>query len=143
MVGNVVINMYGKCGSLFDAKIVFNNLHQRDVVCYTSMIATFSQTSHKKEDLDLLKHMDRDGIKTNEVTFVCIVNACSHTRHINAAQQFLYSMNRDHGLPYRVDHYVCMIDLLGGAGHLFEAKKIIAHIPSEQANVAWLCLLGA
>lgn len=143
MVGNAIINMYGKCGSLSDAKRVFNTLHQRDVVCYTSMIATLSQTGHIKEALDLLKQMEKEGIKPNDVTFVCTLNACSHTGQINAARQFFYSMNREHGLRYRVDHYVCMIDLLGRAGHLDEAEKLIAHIPSEQANVAWLCLLGA
>ncbi|MCO5597267.1 hypothetical protein L7F22_051343 [Adiantum nelumboides] len=143
MVGNAIINMYGKCGSLCDAKRVFNSLHRRDVVCYSSMIATLSQSGHIKEALELLKQMDKEDIKPNDVTFVCTLNACSHTGQINAARQFFYSMNRDHGLPYRVDHYVCMIDLLGRAGHLDEAEKLIAHIPSEQASVAWLCLLGA
>ncbi|MCO5582772.1 hypothetical protein L7F22_036671 [Adiantum nelumboides] len=143
MVGNAIINMYGKCGSLCDAKRVFYSLHQRDVVCYSSMIATLSQSGHIKEALELLKQMEKEGIKPNDVIFLCTLNACSHTGQINAARQFFYSMNRDHGLPYRVDHYVCMIDLLGRAGHLDEAEKLIAHIPSEQASVAWLCLLGA
>ncbi|KAI5079172.1 hypothetical protein GOP47_0006843 [Adiantum capillus-veneris] len=143
MVGNAIINMYGKCGSLYDAKRVFNNLHRRDVVCYTSMIATLSQSGCIKEALDLLKLMEKEGIKPNDVTFVCTLNACSHTGQINAARQFFYSMNQEHGLAYRVDHYVCMIDLLGRAGHLDEAEKLIAHISSEQASVAWLCLLGA
>lgn len=143
MMGNALINMYGKCGSLYDARRVFNSIHQRDVVCWTSMIATLSQNGHVKEALDLFKQMKHEGIKPNDVTFVCTLNACSHTGQINAARQFFLSMNRDHGLPYSEDHYVCMIDLLGRAGHLDEAEDLIAYIPSEKVTVAWLCLLAA
>ncbi|KAH7283916.1 hypothetical protein KP509_34G031000 [Ceratopteris richardii] len=143
MVGNALVNMYSKCGSLSDAKLIFDNLLQRDVVCYTSMIATLSQTGHIKDAFSLLKQMEKEGIKPNDTTFVCTLNACSHSGQIDAARLFFYSMNQEHGLPYRTDHYVCMIDLLGRAGHLDEAEKLIAHIPGEQATVAWLCLLGA
>ncbi|KAH7281524.1 hypothetical protein KP509_36G051900 [Ceratopteris richardii] len=143
MVGNALVNMYSKCGGISDAKFVFNSSHKRDVVSYTLMIAILSKTGHIKDAFSLLKQMENEGIKPNDVTFVCTLNACSHAGQIDAAREFFYSLNQEYGLAYRTDHYVCMIDLLGNAGHLDEAEKLIAHIPAEQAGVAWLCLLSA
>ena len=143
MMGNALINVYGKCGSLPDARRVFNTMPKKDVVCWTSIIATLAQSGHVDEALGLFKQMAHEGIKPNDATFVCVLNACSHSGHINAAMKFFLSMKKDHEIEYKIDHYVCMVDLLGRAGHLNAAEDLIAQMPVEKANVAWLCLLGA
>lgn len=142
-IGNAIINMYGKFGSLHDAWRVFCEMPQRDVVSWTAMIAVFAYNGHAEEALDLFNRMELNGIKPNKITFVSALTACSHSGRIDDGRSFFVSMNRDHGLTHTEDHYVCMIDLLGRAGHLDEAEALITHCPFGKAGVAWLCLLSA
>ena len=51
-------------------------------------------------------------------------------------------MIRDHGIIPGVDHYACMVDLLGRMGLLNEAEDFIKKMPSQPDPVVWKALLG-
>lgn len=87
--------------------------------------------------------MQHDGMVPNDITFICILAACSRTGFVDTGIGYFLSMNKDHGMSYTMDHYVCMIDLLGRAGHLDEAENLIIRIPFDPVSITWLCLLGA
>eukprot|EP00249_Psilotum_nudum_P014837 c25030_g18_i1 orf=1-921(+) len=74
-VKTALVNMYGKCGSLEDARSVFSKIYQRDVVCWTAMIAACVQNGHGEEALEFFGQMQRDGVKPNSTTFVSVVGA--------------------------------------------------------------------
>jgi len=141
-VGNALINMYGKCGSMEDARRVFHGMEQRNVVTWTAMIAAYAWNGCGKEALQLFHHMQREGVKPNEVTFVSILSACSHGGMVKEGEEVFHSM-REHNVEATEQHFTCMVDLYSRAGRLEEAEKVIRDMPFPPSEVTWMAVLGA
>ncbi|KAJ7568863.1 hypothetical protein O6H91_01G050800 [Diphasiastrum complanatum] len=143
IVGNTLVDMYAKCLCLEDARRVFNNMHQRNVVSWNAMIAGYAQHGLGKDALALLERMQRENIKPNQVTYVSVLSACSHSGIVDKGRHLFDSMRRDHGVAPTMDHYACMVDLLGRAGRLADAEDFIVKMPIQPNAVVWMTLLGA
>ncbi|KAJ7561645.1 hypothetical protein O6H91_03G036200 [Diphasiastrum complanatum] len=143
IVGSALVDMYAKCGCIENASQVFNNIHKRDVVSWTAMIAGYAQEGLGKEALTLLKQMQREGTKPNEVTYLNVLSACSHSGLVDEGCQVFNSMCKDQGVTPTVDHYACIVDLLGRAGRLADAEDFINKMPIQPDAVVWMTLLGA
>eukprot|EP01018_Ginkgo_biloba_P006955 Gb_01588 [translate_table: standard] len=143
VVGSALIDMYSKCGSIEDAHKVFDNMHKRDVVSWTAMIAGCAQHGQGKEALQLFQQMLLSGVKPNEITFVGVLSACSHAGLVDEGRHYFYTMNREHGIAPRAEHYSCMVDLLGRASCLDEAEDFIFKMPLKPDASVWGTLLGA
>eukprot|EP01018_Ginkgo_biloba_P008730 Gb_35202 [translate_table: standard] len=142
-VGSALVDMYAKCGSIDDAREVFNNMPERNVVSWTVMICGYAQHGHGKEALQLFEQMQVAGMKPDHVTFVGVLSACRHAGLVDEGRHYFDSMTRDHCIKPRLDHYACMVDLLGRVGHLDEAEDFINNMPCEPDAIVWGALLGA
>lgn len=143
-VGNALISMYGKCGSLKNAEMMFDKmLGWRDTVSWTAMIAAYSQHGQAKAALQLFHCMLQARVMPDDVTFVSILSACSHAGLIKDGCKWLVSMKRDYGITPIVDHYNCVIDLLGRVGRLEEAEDLLKRMPVKPTSVSWMTLLSA
>jgi pentatricopeptide repeat protein len=52
-------------------------------------------------------------------------------------------MTTVHMISAKLEHYICMVDLLGCAGRLEEAENMIKAMPCKPEVAAWGALLGA
>eukprot|EP01018_Ginkgo_biloba_P036993 Gb_08070 [translate_table: standard] len=143
VVGTSLIDMYGKCGSIELARLLFDKMPKRDVVSWSAMIAGYGMHGQGKDAVALFSQMQQAGVKPNDVTFVCVLSACSHAGLIDEGWQFFHSMIHNYGITPKADHYACMVDLLGRAGHLDEAKNFIEKMPIEPSAIVWGSLLAA
>ncbi|KAJ7564743.1 hypothetical protein O6H91_02G031500 [Diphasiastrum complanatum] len=143
IVGNTLVDMYAKCGRMEDACHVFNNMHERDVVSWNALIAGYAQQGLGKDAVTLFEQMQREGIKPDEVTYVSVLSACSHSGLVDKGCHLFDSMCRDHGVTPAMDHYACMVDLLGRAGCLADAHDFITKMPIQPNAVVWMTLLSA
>jgi pentatricopeptide repeat protein len=75
-VGNALIDMYAKCGNLQNAYRIFNQLPNRDVVTWSSLIAGCAQNQEGQEAIQLYEAMQNDGMEPNIVTFITVLKAC-------------------------------------------------------------------
>nr|XP_025885107.1 LOW QUALITY PROTEIN: pentatricopeptide repeat-containing protein At4g39530 [Solanum lycopersicum] len=141
-VTNALVDMYSKCGSLEEARKMFNSTIQRDVACWNSMISTYAQHGEAKEALNMFEKMIKDGLKPNNVTFVGVLSACSHVGLVKEGFRHFYSM-AGYGIEPEMEHYVCMVSLLGRAGKLVEATELIETMPIPPAAIVWRSLLSA
>jgi pentatricopeptide repeat protein len=142
-VGNALTTMYAKCGCIEDAKSVFDNISKKNSVSCNAMIAAYAQHGYGNEALQLFEQMKQTGMKPNHITFVGILSACSHAGLVEEGCYYFDSMSRDYCIAPGADHYACMVDLLGRAGRLDEADKLINEMPFDpDAAVLW-ALLGA
>ncbi|XP_058084389.1 pentatricopeptide repeat-containing protein At4g39530 [Magnolia sinica] len=142
-VSNALIDMYAKCGSLNEARKLFDTMHGRDVVCWNSMISRYAQHGHAQEALIMFEQMQEEEIKPNYVTFVGVLSACSHVGLLEKGLRYFDSMKYDHDIEPGMEHYACMVALLGRFGKLREAKEFIERMPIEPAAVVWRSLLSA
>ncbi|KAJ7551523.1 hypothetical protein O6H91_06G018700 [Diphasiastrum complanatum] len=143
VVGSALVDMYAKCGCIEHARQVFNNMSERDVVSWTAMIEGYAQQGLGKEALTLLEQMQREGTKPNEVTYVSVLSACSHSGLVDEGCHLFNSMCKDYGVSPTMKHYACMVDLLGRAGRLADAEDFIKKMPIQADAVVWMTLLGA
>ncbi|KAH8930887.1 hypothetical protein BDL97_20G005200 [Sphagnum fallax] len=142
-VGNSLIDMYAKCGSLVDALKVFNKMPSRDVVTWNAMIGGYAIHGHGKEALKQFEQMCEEGVQPDDTTFVCLLSACSHSGLVDEGLRFYSSMSTVYMISANLQHYTCMVDLLGRAGRLHEAENMVLAMPYKPQVAAWRALLGA
>ncbi|KAJ0242725.1 Pentatricopeptide repeat-containing protein [Hirschfeldia incana] len=142
-VNNGLINMYSKCGDLDDSLSVFRRMSERNHVSWSSMIASFARHGHGLAALKLYEEMIRQDVNPTDVTFLSLLHACSHAKLINKGQELLKTMQDVHGIEPSTVHYACVVDLLGRAGRLEEAKSFIDSLPKKPDCLVWNALLGA
>lgn len=142
-LGTALVDMYGKCGSLHDALSVFSRTPHDNLISWNAIIGVFAQNGHGTEVITLFSQMQVDCIEPDYATFISVLTACSHAGLVNLGWYYFFSMGIDHGIEHRIDHYACMIDLLGRAGHLDEAELLLNRIPLKVDDVTWRSLLGA
>lgn len=140
-VGNALIDMYSKCGSLREAHRILEKLTNRDVVSWNTIITAYAQHGQAKVALQSLQCMQLDGIKPDSVTFINVLSSCCHARLVEELKWHIMSMNADHGIMPDTKHFTCMLDLLGQMGLLNEASKLHGLLQSD--NVSRISLLTA
>jgi pentatricopeptide repeat protein len=69
--------------------------------------------------------MCEEGVKLGDVTFICLLSACSHTGLVDGGMCCYASMRSVYMISAKLEHYICMVDLLGCAGHLQDAENMI------------------
>ncbi|KAM7252186.1 hypothetical protein ACFE04_024069 [Oxalis oulophora] len=146
-LGTALIDMYAKCGSLDSAKNVFNEMPQRDTICWNAMISGLSMHGDGKGALNLFYEMENTGVEPDDVTFIAVLSACSHSGMSYEGLRILDRMCSVYNVELKSEHYGCIVDLLSRAGQLETAKEIIQRMPnprnpSEEA-IVWRALLTA
>uniref|UniRef100_A0A1D1XJK2 Pentatricopeptide repeat-containing protein At1g09220, mitochondrial n=1 Tax=Anthurium amnicola TaxID=1678845 RepID=A0A1D1XJK2_9ARAE len=142
-VSNCLIDMYAKCGSIDSSLKVFNDMaDERNLVSWTSIVSGFAMHGMAKEVVELLEGMGKEEIRPNRVTFLCMLNACSHGGLVNEGLKIFSDMVHVYGIEPEIKHYGCVIDMLGRAGRLEEAEKMILEMPVDVNVVVWRTLLN-
>ncbi|EOY32622.1 Tetratricopeptide repeat-like superfamily protein, putative [Theobroma cacao] len=142
-IGNALVDMYAKCGSVEQAFGVFHSMKCRDVFSYTAMIVGFAMNGEAERALEIFAEMPVVGVKPDDVTFVGVLSACSHAGLVEEGWKHFEDMSRVYNLQPQTEHYGCMVDLLGRAGLISEAEEFIANMPIEPDAFVWGALLGA
>lgn len=142
-IGSALATMYAKCGNLEDGNIVFRRMPTRDVVSWNAMISGLSQNGRGVEALKLFEEMRTEGTKPDFVTFVNVLSACSHMGLVEEGWGYFRMMLDEYGMAPRVDHYACMVDILGRAGRLNEAREFIESATIDHGLSLWRILLSA
>ena len=143
VVCNALIDMYAKCGSFNDAKELFYSMANKTVVSWTTMITACALNGDVKEALDLFFMMVDMEIKPNHITFLAVLQACAHGGLLKRGLECFNMMMQKYGISPGIDHYSCMVDLLGRRGQLREALEIIESMPFEPDAGIWSALLSA
>lgn len=142
-VGNALIDMYFKCGSVAKAQRVFCEMPRKDKFTWTAMIVGLAINGNGEEALDMFFEMLRASIKPDEITYIGVLCACTHVGMVEEGRKFFASMTSEHGIEPNVTHYGCMVDLLGRAGHLEEACEVIKNMPMKPNSIVWGALLSS
>lgn len=143
-VGSALVDMYAKSGCVGLSKRVFDEMANRNVITWNVIIMAYGMHGEGGQALELFKNMVDGGVNPNEVTFIAVFAACSHSGMVKEGLTLFYRMKDDYGIQPTPDHYACLVDLLGRAGQLDEAYKLINTMPSQLDKIgAWSSLLGA
>lgn len=142
-ISNCLIDMYSKCGDVDAARVVFDNMKQRNTVSWTSLMAGYGMHGRGREGLHVFDKMIGVGLMPDGITFVVVLYACSHSGLLDEGMRYFNGMSKDYRVAPGVEHYACMVDLLGRAGCLGQALKLIEDMPMEPTPIVWFTLLSA
>ena len=143
LVGNGMINMYMKCGGFKEGHLVFDNIKSRDLISWNSLIGGYGIHGLGEKALRTFDEMIKAGMKPDNITFVAVLSACSHAGLVAAGRNLFNRMVTEFRIEPNVEHYACMIDLLGRAGLLQEASDIVRNMPIEPNECVWGALLNS
>ncbi|KAL8241777.1 hypothetical protein R6Q59_012079 [Mikania micrantha] len=146
-LGTALMDMYCKCGKLDVAEKVFHEMSERDTICWNVMISGLAIHGEGLRALRLFSEMEMSQVQPDDVTFIAVLTACSYSGMEHEGLRLLYKMCDKYNINPKTEHYICIIDLLGRAGLIREAKDIIQRLPNscslKEAAVAWRALLSA
>ncbi|XP_058079616.1 putative pentatricopeptide repeat-containing protein At3g08820 [Magnolia sinica] len=142
VLGTALIDMYAKCGCMARAWAVFKGMKQRDLVVWNAVINGLGMSGHGKITFGLFNQIQKLGIQPDGNTFIGLLCGCTHAGLVEDGRRYFESMSRVYTLTPRIEHYGCMVDLLGRAGLLDEAHQLIKGMPVEANAVVWGALLG-
>eukprot|EP00250_Pteridium_aquilinum_P020369 c24791_g1_i3 orf=226-2916(+) len=142
-LGSTLINMYSKCGSLEQAFIVFSSLPEQNLRLWGMLIAGYARNGNCLLALNCLESMQGQGLKPDAMICTSILAACRHAGQVKEGYQQFKTMRDQHSIIPSIEHYGCMIDLLGRAGHLDEAEEILDSMPIRPDLTGWMSLLIA
>ncbi|XP_024545865.1 putative pentatricopeptide repeat-containing protein At3g01580 [Selaginella moellendorffii] len=146
-LANSLIDLYSKCGSLANAEQVFDSTSTKNSVTWSSLIAGYCQAGDGNDGaafaLELLSLMRELGLEPNDVTFLSLLTGCSRAGLVNKGRQCFRAMISQHRIKPRIEHYHCMIDMLGRANRLEEAMSTLESMPFCATQVTWTIILAA
>ncbi|GAB2228105.1 hypothetical protein Droror1_Dr00009935 [Drosera rotundifolia] len=141
-VTTALVDMYAKSGSLRIARSLFEQLQDKRTVAWNAMITGYAMHGHTVEALDLYEQMRRYA-QPDHITFVGVLSACRHGRLLDEGWKHFDEMVKYFRIDPTVQHYTCMVDLLGHAGRLDEAYKLITEMKAIPDSGVWGSLLNA
>lgn len=143
ILGTALVDMYSRCGNIEKAVEVFDRIPERDALSWTALIAGLAMHGHAARGLHYFELMVRSGLKPRDITLTAVLSACSHGGLVDKGLDIFHGMKVNFGIEPRLEHYGCMVDLLGRAGKLEEAEKFVLDMPVEPNAPIWGALLGA
>ncbi|PKA60457.1 Pentatricopeptide repeat-containing protein [Apostasia shenzhenica] len=125
VVNTALLDMYAKCGRIDLAHLLFDEMPERNLVTWNAMLSGFSMHGMCSEALILFSAMAEEALRPDDITFVSLLSACSRSGDVDNGRRLFRELGSVYGLTPKVEHLACMVDLLGRAGHLEEAERLI------------------
>ncbi|PKU73603.1 pentatricopeptide repeat-containing protein At3g16610 [Dendrobium catenatum] len=140
---NALIDMYAKCGKIDLSRLVFDGMKERGTVTWNVMIASYGIHGLGAEALSLFDSMQDEGFTPDDITFISLFSACSHSGLVIEGRSWYESMTQVYNIVPRMEHYICIVDLFARGGLLAEAHDFITRMPFEPDVRVWSALLSA
>ncbi|KAH7294774.1 hypothetical protein KP509_27G018200 [Ceratopteris richardii] len=143
VVGNALVDMYVKCDCLVEAQRIFLSLEYRNKISWDAIIVAHVLEKEIFIARKCLIKMAQEGLSVDEILFTDILAACRSNGDMKEAWNFFELMRNVYDITPSIQHFGCLINLLGDGGHLAEAEELLETMPIPPDTVAWFSLLSA
>ncbi|XP_010047809.2 pentatricopeptide repeat-containing protein At1g08070, chloroplastic [Eucalyptus grandis] len=138
-----LIDMYAKCGNVEAAEQVFNGMKCKSLSSWNAMISGLAVHGEVEKALGFFSRMVNEGLEPDDITFVGVLSACNHAGSLELARSYFSSMIQDYRISPKLQHYGCVIDLMGKNGLFDEAEALIESMNVKPDGAIWGSLLEA
>ncbi|XP_056175088.1 pentatricopeptide repeat-containing protein At3g62890-like [Syzygium oleosum] len=142
-LGTALVDMYAKCGAVTEMEKVFMATRVKNVYTWNALISGFAMNGRGEAALQAFSRMVMENLKPDGVTFLGILCACCHEGLVDEGKRYFRIMKEEFGLRPGLEHYGCMVDLLGQTGLFSEALHLIQNMDLKPDPIIWRTLLGA
>ncbi|KAL1210064.1 Pentatricopeptide repeat-containing protein [Cardamine amara subsp. amara] len=132
-LGTALIDMYSKCGSLQDARKVFDVMQSKSLATWNAMITSLGVHGCGEEALSLFEQMEEEEaeIEPDAITFVGVLSACANTGNVKDGLRYFVRMIQVYGITPIREHNACMIQLLEQALEVEKVSSLVDSIDSD------------
>ncbi|KAH7439841.1 hypothetical protein KP509_04G078900 [Ceratopteris richardii] len=123
VVGNAIMKMYSSCESFGAAQKVFDCMSDRNVVSWTAIIAMYAQHYKGEEALDLFRQMQCTGVQPNNITFVCLLDACASSASLTMGL-YIHSLVVLKNFESNLFISTALVNMYGKCGQLKSARRV-------------------
>ncbi|EFJ21101.1 hypothetical protein SELMODRAFT_71273, partial [Selaginella moellendorffii] len=116
---------------------LFDGMFEKNKVIWNTILHGFALNNHRTESLELFVKMVIEGFDPDEISFNSVLSACNHTGNTKLGLDYLISMEVDFGLKVMLEHFHCVMDLLGRVGRLDEIEQLFNCMPSAPNSITW------
>ncbi|GER54323.1 pentatricopeptide repeat-containing protein [Striga asiatica] len=144
VIGSALVDMYAKCGRIEYASRFFERMPVKNVYSWNSMISGYARHGDGEKALEIFARMKIENQqKPDHVTFVGVLSACSHMGLVREGYEHFESMTEIYSLTPKIEHFSCMVDLLGRAGEFNKLEEFINNMPIDPNVLIWRTVLSA
>ncbi|WZY90365.1 hypothetical protein YC2023_047100 [Brassica napus] len=134
-VNHSLITMYAKCGYVDSARKVFDEITERDMVSWNSMISGYLLAGCSKDAVGLFREMEEEGVEPDERTLVSVLGACGHLGDLKTGRLLEeIATRRKIGLSTFLGSK--LISMYGKCGELDSARRVFNQMVNKD-RVAW------
>ncbi|XP_044970890.1 pentatricopeptide repeat-containing protein At5g04780, mitochondrial-like [Hordeum vulgare subsp. vulgare] len=142
-LASALIDMYGKCGKIEDARLAFECSVDKDIAVWNAMMSCYLLHRMPRDVKRLFEMLEQSRTRPDPVTFIILLSACKQEGSMVEARSYFYSMEDSYGIKPSLKHYTCMVDIMGTAGLLEESLELIQKMPVEPDACLWSTVLKA
>ncbi|XP_004516409.1 pentatricopeptide repeat-containing protein At4g01030, mitochondrial [Cicer arietinum] len=142
-IATALIDMYCKAGKLKVAHNVFNKIQQKTLPCWNCMMMGYAIHGYGEEVTILYEKMCEKCIRPDAITFTALLSGCKNSGLVEEGWKYFDSMQEDYNIVPTIEHYCCMVDLLGKFGFLDEAWDFIKTMRIKPDASIWGALLAS
>ncbi|KAJ4845250.1 hypothetical protein Tsubulata_037522 [Turnera subulata] len=136
--------VYAKCGWIETAKKLFEEEKaSKDIVTWNSMINAYAQHGEWCQCFKLYGQMKQLNLEPDGITFLGLLTSCVNSGLVEEGWEIFKEMTETYSCQPSQEHYACMVDLLGRAGHVNEARELVRSMPIKPDTRVWGPLLSA
>ncbi|KAK9109598.1 hypothetical protein Sjap_017658 [Stephania japonica] len=139
-VGNSLVTMYAKCGSLDDALRTFETLSDKDSITWSAMITGYAQSGDSSKALRLFSEMHFGGLSPSEFTVVGVLNACSDLGALGEGLQ-VHNYLLKVGFELQIFVRTALVDMYAKCGSIVDARRGFDQL-QEADIVLWTSMIG-
>ncbi|KAM3760573.1 hypothetical protein ACB098_01G204100 [Castanea mollissima] len=140
---NSLVDMYAKCGATDYSRRVFDGMQSKDLTSWNTMLTGYAVNGCLQKEMEIFNEMVESGIRPDAVTFIALLSGCSHAGLTDEGQRLFNKMKKNYGLSPSVEHYACLVDMLGRAGRIKEALEVVKFMPMKPIGSIWGSLLNS
>ncbi|XP_002984062.2 pentatricopeptide repeat-containing protein At1g11290, chloroplastic [Selaginella moellendorffii] len=140
-LGNLLVEMYGKCGRVGDALAVFHGIHAPNVFSWNNILTAFSRNGAEQRAIEFLSRMQQLGDRPDRITFLLVLDCCASCKDGTRGKQF-HCLIEESSEDYHVSLKNALIHMYSSCGFLGRAKEIFDGC-GERDVVTWSSMIAA
>ncbi|KAJ0079535.1 hypothetical protein Patl1_22368 [Pistacia atlantica] len=142
-VENALVDFYCKCGILETARKIFSEMPKKNVISWNAMISGLAFNGRGELGVEFFEQMMTEGLTPNPTTFLGVLTCCAHAGMVEKGWELFALMTERHHVEPNLEHYGCMVDVLGRSGCVREAYELITSMSIRPNATLWGALLSA
>ena len=135
-----LLNMYSKCGSIDDARSIFDNMESKDIISWNAMISGYGQNGNSKEAIELFQQMQQSGIQPDHVTFTIALSACANLGDLSLGKK-IHSQINESGIEWTIEMKNSLLNMYSKCGSIDDACSIFDNMKSKNI-ISWNAMIS-